>query len=92
METPVGLTALRQDLTHIIDEVKYRGTQFVVMRYDEPAAALLPIDLYERWKCEREELSEALRDIGQQRPGTETDRVMSEFLAALQQVREGSSG
>ncbi len=87
METPIGLTALRQDLTHIIDDVKYAGTQYVIMRYDEPAAALVPIDLYDRWKKEREEISDALRGMSLKRGNTETDRVLADFLLALQAMR-----
>ena len=90
METPVGLTTLRQDLTHIIDEVKYHGTHYVVMRYAEPAAALVPMDLYERWKEEREELAAVVRGIREHHPGSWTDRVMEEFLAALHTMREGA--
>ncbi len=90
METPVGLTTLRQDLTHIIDEVKYRGTHYVVMRYAEPAAALVPMDLHERWKEEREVLADAIRDIRGRQPGSGTDRVVEEFLAALHTVRQGA--
>jgi len=94
VDSRIGLTALRQDLTHIIDQVKYRGTQYVIVRYDEPAAALVPVDLFERWKHEREEIGAALRDLdaaGDPSTGSRNDRVLSEFLAALATLRDASN-
>jgi len=44
----------------------------------------VPIALYDRWKREREDISEALRDLRQKHPGSEADRAMAEVLLALQ--------
>jgi len=88
MQTPIASTALRQDLTRIIDDVQYAGTQYVIMRYERPAAALVPIALYDRWKREREDISEALRDLRQNHPGSEADRAMAEVLLALQTLTD----
>jgi len=87
MEKRVGMTQVRQDLAHIVDDVKYRGRDYLIMRYGEPAAVIVPVDVYERWQRERETLSEALRDISAPGPNTRSDQIVSEFLAALQTVR-----
>ncbi len=91
MEKRIGMTQVRQELAHIVDDVKYRGGDYLIVRYGEPAAAIVPVDVYRRWQRERESLTTALRDLtGSDDPTTDSDELVGDLLAALRMVRASS--
>ena len=87
MEKELGVTAARRQLSTIIDEVRYRGDNYVIVKHGEPAAAIVPMSLYRKWQRDRQELFAAIREVQQKNLDADPDEVMEEVLAAQQAVR-----
>lgn len=51
MELTVGITEARKRFSELLDRVQYQGDSVIVLKYGKPAAVLVPIALYERWKA-----------------------------------------
>lgn len=45
----------RQHLGELLEEVYYRNDHVVIKRRDKAMAVLIPVDVYEAWRAEREE-------------------------------------
>jgi prevent-host-death family protein len=90
MEKTLGVTEARKELARIIDEVKYKGNNYIIVRRGEPAAAVVPMDVYQRWKKEREALFDVIRKIRAANADADPDQVMREVLEAQQAVRRSA--
>jgi len=88
MERRLGVTEARKELARIIDEVKYKGENYIIIRHGQPAAALVPIEVYRRWQREREDLFAAIRSMQGSNAEAEPDQIMQDVLAAQQVVRQ----
>jgi prevent-host-death family protein len=88
MERRMGVSEARKELARIIDDVKYRGENYIIVRHGEPAAAVVPISVYLEWKRERAQLFEAIRGIQAGNAETDPDEVMAAVLEAQQAVRQ----
>jgi len=86
----LGITEARKQLARIVDEVKYRGESYVIVRHGEAAAAVVPMEAYRRWEKEREELFDLIRSIQAANPDAEPEQVMKEVLEAQQSLRRSS--
>ena len=89
MEKELGVTAARRKFASIIDEVRYRGDNYVIVKHGEPAAAIVPMSLYRKWQSDREALFDTIRVVQAGNEGADPDEVMKEVLAAQQAVRRG---
>ena len=87
MEKRLGITETRQRLADVVDQVRLRGEPFIIMKHGKPAAAVVPIALYERWQKERQELFDTIREIRVNNPQADPDRLMKDVLEAQQAVR-----
>jgi prevent-host-death family protein len=87
MERRLGITEARKQLADIVDRVTYKGENYIIVRHGQEAAAVVPVDVYRRWKAEREELFEVIREVQQANFSADPDQVMQEVLEAQQAVR-----
>jgi len=87
MERRLGVTEARKRLAHIIDQVKYQGENYVIVRHGQPAAAVVPMKVYRRWKEEREEMFGTIRKIQAANPNADPDQVMQDVLEAQSSIR-----
>ena len=90
MERQLGITEARKRLARIVDAVKYEGDNYVIVRHGQPAAAIVPIEVYRQWKRERQELFGIIRRIQAANPDADPNQVMEEVLQAQQAVRQSS--
>jgi len=90
METQLGITEARKQLARIIDAVKYEGDKYIIVRHGQPAAAVVPMEVYRKWKRDRQELFDVIRKIQAANVGADPDQVMKEVLEAQQAVRHSS--
>jgi len=90
MEKELGITEARKQLAHIVDGVKYEGANYVIVRHGQPAAAIVPMEVYRQWKRERQELFDVIRKIQAANPDADPNQVMEEVLQAQQAVRQSS--
>jgi prevent-host-death family protein len=87
MEKQVGVTQAREKLRLILDAVQYRGDKYVINRHGEPAVAVVPIEVYENWKKQRQRLFDLVRDVQAANEAVDQDEVLQDVLDAQQAVR-----
>lgn len=91
MEKQLGVTEARQRLAQIIEEVKFKGESYIINRHGQPAAAVVPIEVYRQWKREREELFALIREMQAANAAADPHEVLQEVLEAQQAVRRASA-
>ena len=91
MERQLGVTEARKQFAQMIDEVKFRGDNYIIVRHGEPAAAVVPMEVYLQWKREREELFDVIRSFRADNNGADPDDVMKHVLEAQQAVRRSAA-
>ena len=91
MERQLGVTEARKQFAQMIDEVKYRGDNYIIVRHGEPAAAVVPVEVYRQWKREREEFFDLIRSVQAENADADPDQVMREVLEAQQAVRRSAT-
>ena len=88
METLVGVTKAREKLSEIVESVQYQNDAYIISRHGRPAAALVPIEIYESWKRQRKELFTLIKQFQEASGEADPDEVMQNVLEAQQAVRE----
>jgi prevent-host-death family protein len=87
MEKIIGVTEARDQFRTIVDEVQYQGDKYVVNRHGKPAVAVVPIQIYENWKQQRQRLLELIREVQAANTDADPDEVMQDVIEAQQAVR-----
>jgi prevent-host-death family protein len=80
MEKVLGITKAREEFSTMIEQVQHQGDSYVISRHGKPAAAVVPIQVYEEWKRQRNEFFELVRQAQQDADLTpeEADRIAVE--------------
>ena len=73
----------------MIDKVQHQGDSYVIDRHGKPAAAVVPMKVYETWKTDRKEFFDLIRQM-QQEADLDPDEAMRIALEAQQAVRAES--
>ena len=87
MESNLGVTEAREKFSEVVDQVQHQGSAFIISRHGKPAAAVVPVKVYESWKKQREELFDTIRRIQAGNKEADPEEVMQDVLAAQQEVR-----
>lgn len=87
MEKTINVTQAREELRTIVDDVQFRGDKYVINRHGKPAAAVVPMHIYEKLKENRDELIAIMERVHAQNPDVDPDEVMRDVLEAQQAVR-----
>jgi prevent-host-death family protein len=89
MEKMVGAFEARRQLGKILKEVSGKGDRYVVEYHGEPVAAVVPIELYEQWKHEREAFFDELQTIAERAnlAPEEADALAQEAIQAVREAR-----
>lgn len=87
MEKQIGATKVRDTLRNILDEVQYQGDKYVISRHGEPAAVIVPIQIYENWKQQRKRLIELISEVRAANEDADPEEVMADVLEAQQATR-----
>lgn len=85
MEKVLGVTETRKTLSNIVERVQYQGDVYLISRYGKPAAAVVPVEVYENWQRQREEFFELVRDMQKEADLSpeQADQVAAEAVAAI---------
>ena len=85
MERVLGITKAREDFSTIIEQVQYQGDSYIISRHGRPAAAVVPVEVYETWKRQRNEFFDLIRQAQQEAnlSPEEADRLAAEAVAAV---------
>ena len=87
MEKIIGVTKARDELRTIVDEVQYRGDKYVINRHGKPAVAVVPVQIYENWKKQRQRLFALINEVQAANQDADADEVMQDVLEAQQAIR-----
>lgn len=90
MERNLGVTEAREKLSEMVDQVQHQGDTFIISRHGKPAAAVVPVKVYESWKRQREELFETIRKIQEANKDADPEEVMRDVLEAQQAIRSST--
>ncbi len=84
MERKLGVTQAREQFSELIEQVQFRGDTYIISRRGKPAAAMVPVQVYENWKRQREELFDQIREMQQEAAldPDEAARLAAEAVAA----------
>jgi prevent-host-death family protein len=85
MERMLGVTQARKLFSSIVDRVQHQGDAYIVSRHGKPAVAVVPMQVYESWKRQREEFFELIHKA-QQRADLEpqeAEQLAAEAIAAI---------
>ncbi len=92
MEKRLGITKARQDFSQIVEQVQYQGDSYIIDRHGTPAAAVVPLKVYEDWKRQRKKFFDLLRQMQKEAdlPPEEADRLAAEALKAVRADSESA--
>ena len=63
MEKHFGIAEAREKFGNLIEQVQYEGGIVIINRHGKPAAAMVPIEVYETWKNQRRAFFDQLRQM-----------------------------
>jgi prevent-host-death family protein len=86
MEKTIGAFEARRNFGQLLQEVAVKGDKIVVERHGEPIAVVVPVELYNQWKRERQRFFDQMREVSQ-RVNLDEDEAMQLALEAQQAVR-----
>ena len=91
MEKSIKSSVLRSKLSPILDEVQFKGDNYIIERNGRPAAVIVPLDIYENWKQNRQRFFDTIRQVQEANQDADPDEVMELVLQAQQAVRAESA-
>lgn len=85
MEKELGITQARIEFSEIVEQVQHRGDSYIINRHGRPAAALVPVQVYETWKRQREQFFDQIRQLQAQADldPEEAERLAAEAVASI---------
>ena len=87
MEKKLGVAEAREKFSEIVEQVQYRGEAFIISRHGKPAAAVVPVDVFENWKRQRKAFFDAVRQIQEANLEADPGKVWEGVLEAQQAAR-----
>jgi len=90
-EYQIGATALRQNLTDVIQTIKEEKAVYVIETFGRPQAAIVNLDQYrqfQQYQAERAEFFQRLDEIATENASQNTDLDEEEILALIEEARE----
>ena len=87
----VSALKARQNLGQLLEEVYYKGDQYVIERAGKPMAAVVPLWQLEEWQKRRERFFGAVEELQQQNQEVEPEVIEQEVRKAIRAVRTTAS-
>jgi prevent-host-death family protein len=85
MEKTLGVTEARKQFSDVVERVQHQGDTYLISRYGKPAAALVPVEVYEHWQQQRAAFFALIRDMHDEADLSpeEADRIAEEAVAVI---------
>jgi len=85
MEKVLGVTEARKKFSDIVEQVQHQRDTYLISRYGKPAAAVVPVEVYENWQRQREEFFDLIRNLQKESDLSpeQADQVANEAIAAF---------
>jgi prevent-host-death family protein len=87
MVKKVNALKARQNFGQMLEEVYYKGDQFVIERAGKPMAAVVPLWQLEEWQKRREQFFAAVEEVQQHNHKVKPEVIEQEVREALRAVR-----
>jgi len=87
MVKKVNALKARQHLGQLLEEVYYKGDQYVIERAGKPMAAVVPLWQLEEWQKRREQFFAAVAEVQQQHQQVKPEIIEQEVREAIRAVR-----
>jgi prevent-host-death family protein len=87
MERKLGVTEAREKFKDMVDQVQYQGDTYVISKQGKPAAAVVPMEVYENWKKERKAFFDTVRAIQSVNADVDPEQVWKDVVSAQQDLR-----
>jgi len=87
MRKTVNAMRARGKLGQILEEVYYRGDQYIIERSGKPMAALVPVEQYEQWQKEREAFFALVDEVRGRNREVQPEVIQEEVAAARRAAR-----
>lgn len=89
MERAIGVTEARTNFAELIDSVRYQGDTVLLIKSGKPAAVVVPVEMFERWKEERKAQFDAFWQLRESvTEPMDEEEALALALEAQQAVRE----
>ena len=91
MERALGVTEARKEFSDLVEKVQYQGDAYIISRHGKPAAAVVPVQIYESWKRQRDELFGLIRELQVEADldPAEAEQLAAEAVAAVRRENKG---
>jgi len=83
----VNALKARQHLGELLEEVYYRGDQYIIERAGKPMAAVVPVWFLDAWQQRRERFFAMIDDVHARNADAPPDVIEREVAKAVQHVR-----
>jgi prevent-host-death family protein len=87
MVKTVNALKARQNLGQLLEEVYYKGDQYVIERAGKPMAAVVPLWQLEEWQKRRAQFFAAVEEVQQQNQQVKPEIIEQEVREAIRAVR-----
>ena len=87
MATVIGAAEARDRFNEIVDRVHGAGETVILETSGEAMAAVVPVEMYERFMAEREARFAALDRFRESLPEYDEDEVLADAMEAIEAVR-----
>jgi prevent-host-death family protein len=91
MVKKVNALKARQNLGRLLEEVYYKGDQYIIERAGKPLAAMVPLWQLQGRKERRDHMLSAVQEVGRRTKKIKPERIEREVEAAVRAVRNQSS-
>ena len=88
MRKTVNAMRARGNLGQILEEVYYRGDQYIIERSGRPMAAVVPVEQYEQWRKERKAFFDLIDEVRSGNVDAQPERIEQDVAAAKRTARK----
>jgi len=87
MVKKINALKARKNLGELLEEVYYKGDQYVIERAGKPMAAVVPLWQLEEWQKRRARFFETVEEVQQQNHKVKSEVIEREVAEAVRAVR-----
>jgi prevent-host-death family protein len=77
----------RKNLGEVLEEVYYKGDQYVIERAGKPMAAIVPLAQLEAWQAQRDQFFTTIDAVRKQNRKVSAKRIKEEVTEAVEKAR-----
>ncbi len=92
MRKTISTTEARNQLGRMLDDVEGRGAHYIITRGGKVMAAVVPVELSERWHRSREALFALIDEIHARNADADPDELERDIAEAVREAREELRG